>query len=178
MDLKIVSKCIIEQGSDLVVDSAGNRIPAKSVTFCKKRAFVITKDGDINKFAGEEMDVIYQPADQDFNFFKAQVRELDAKRNQSIITSIFRTLTGTRCKNRRRQVTGIPPMPITAGATSPTIIPSMAATLGMPVTIMTPAQKALAAVLDTPAMVEQELSVPETILPVQPATNESQVLHI
>ena len=71
MGLKIASKCFIEQGSDLIVDSAGNRIPAKSVIFCKKRAFVITKDEDINKFTGEEMEVIYQAADEDFNFFKA-----------------------------------------------------------------------------------------------------------
>ena len=80
MDLKIVSKCFIEQGWDLIVDSAGNRIQAKSVIFCKKRAFIITKDGDINKFAGEEMDVIYQAADEYFNFFEAQVRELDAEK--------------------------------------------------------------------------------------------------
>ena len=48
---------------------------------------------------------------------------------------------------------------------------------GMPVTITTPAQEALVTttVLDTPAMVEQDLSVPETVLPVHPATNESQL---
>ena len=60
----------------------------------------------------------------------------------------------------------------------------------MSVTTVTPAQEALAVttVLDTPAIMmpptltapattetEHELSVPETILPVQPATNESQV---
>ena len=27
MDLEIASKCFIEQGSDLTVDSAGNKIP-------------------------------------------------------------------------------------------------------------------------------------------------------
>ena len=177
MDLKIVSKCFIEQGSDLVVDSAGNRIPANSVIFCKKRACIIIKDGDISKFSGEEMDVIYQAADEDFNVFEAQVRELDAEINQSILTGFFRTTTGIRCMTRRRQVTGIPPMPLPPGVASPTIIPSMPTTHGMPVTIMTPAQEALAAtaVLDTPAMVEQELSLPETILPVDPATNESQL---
>ena len=77
MDPKIVGRCFIEQGSDLIVDSTGNRIPAKSVIFCKKRALVIRKDGDI--------DVIYQAADEDFNFFEAQVRELDAERKQSIL---------------------------------------------------------------------------------------------
>ena len=123
------------------------------------------------------MDVIYQAADEDFNFFKAQVRELDAERNQSIITSIFRTITGTRHKTRRRQVTSIPPMPITLGVASPTIIPSVATTPGISVTIMIPAQEALAVrtVLDTSVMVELELSVPETILPVHPARHESQL---
>ena len=69
MDLKIAGKCFTEQGSDLFVDSAGNRISAKSVIFCTKRAFVITKDGDINQFSGEEMHIIYQATDEDFNFF-------------------------------------------------------------------------------------------------------------
>ena len=47
----------------------------------------------------------------------------------------------------------------------------------MAVTITTPAQEDLAAttVLDTPTMVEQELAVPETVLPVHPATNESNL---
>ena len=157
------------------MDSAGNRILAKSVIF-SKRAFIITKDGDINKFAGEEVDVNYQAADKDINFFKAQVWELDAERNQSIITSIFRTITGTRHKTRGRQFTSIPPMPITLGVASPTIIPSVATTQGTSVTIMTLAQEALAAttVLDMPAMAGKELSGPETILPVHSANNESQ----
>ena len=74
-------------------------------------------------------------------------------------------------------------MPLTLGVASPTIIPSMT-TVGIPVTIMTPAQEALAAstVLNTPAMarvateMKHELSVPETVLPVHPSTNESQLL--
>ena len=121
------------------------------------------------------MDVIYQAAHEDFNFSEAQVRELDTEGKQSI-TIIFRDLTGTRYKTRRMQVTSIPPMSITLGVASPTVIPSVATRPGMPVTIMSQAQEALAAttVLDTPAVVEQELSVPETVLPVHPATNESQ----
>ena len=102
MDIKVVSKYFIEEGSNLTVDAAGNRIPAKSVIFCKKRNFIITDDGDIDLFAGGGMDVIYQAADKDFNFLENQVKDLNAERNQSIITSIFRTLTGTRCKTRRR----------------------------------------------------------------------------
>ena len=73
MDLKIAGKCFTEQGSDLTVDSSDNRIPAKLVIFCKKRAFIISEDGDIDKFAGEEINVIYQAVDED-NFFEAQVR--------------------------------------------------------------------------------------------------------
>ena len=134
MDLKIASKCFIEQGLDIIVDSTGNRVPAKSVIFCKKIAFIITEDGDIDKFSGEEMGVIYQAADEDFNFFEAQVRELNAERNESILTINFRTITGRRHKTRRRQVTSIPPMPITPGVAGPTIIPSVATTPGMPVT--------------------------------------------
>ena len=101
MDIKAVSKCFIEQGSDLIVDAAGNRIPAKLVIFCNKRPFIITKDGDIDGFAGEEMDVIYQAVGEDLNFFESHVGELDSEGNQSIITSIFRTLTCTRHMTRR-----------------------------------------------------------------------------
>ena len=66
-------------------------------------------------------------------------------------------------------------MTITLGAASHTIIPSVAATLGMPVTIKSPGQEALAAVPDTRTMVEQGLSVPETALLVTLANNESQL---
>ena len=71
IDLKIVSKCFIEQGLGLIVDAVGNMIIARSVIFCKKRAFIITKGGDIDTFAGEEMGITYQAADEDFNFFEA-----------------------------------------------------------------------------------------------------------
>ena len=106
MDLKIASKCFIEQGLDLIVDSAGKRIPVKSAIFCKKRSFIITEDGDINNFTGEERDVIYQATDEDFNYFEAQVRELDAKRNQSIIASILGSLKvqGTRLEEGKLPV--------------------------------------------------------------------------
>ena len=129
------------------------------------------------------MDVIYQAADENLNFFEADVRDLDAERNQSILTNIFRTITDTRCKTRRRQVSGIPPMPIILGEPSPTIIPSVATTSGMPVPKTTPVQEALATttVLDSPVMapaateMEHKLLIPETILPVHPSTNESQL---
>ena len=85
MDFKIAGKCFIEQGSDLIVDSAGTKIPAKSIIFCKKRAFLTTEDGDIDKFSGVEIDVIYQTSDEDFNIFKTQVMELNAERNPKYI---------------------------------------------------------------------------------------------
>ena len=74
-------------------------------------------------------------------------------------------------------------MPITPGVASPTIVPTVATAPGMPVTSTTPAQEALAAttVLDTQEIVpaaaetEHELSLPETILPIHPSTNENQL---
>ena len=45
------------------------------------------EDGEIIKFSGEEMDVICQASDEDFNFFEAQVRELNTERNERILTS-------------------------------------------------------------------------------------------
>ena len=71
MDLKIAGKCLVEKDSDLIVDSAGSRIPAKSVIVCKQKTFVITKDGHIDRFSGEGMGVIYQATDEDFNFLEA-----------------------------------------------------------------------------------------------------------
>ena len=76
MDLKVAGKCFIEQGSGLVVDKLGNKLPAKSVLFCKMTPFIITEDGDIDKFKGGKIDAIYQADDQYFNFFKEQVKEV------------------------------------------------------------------------------------------------------
>ena len=73
MDLKIVGKCFIEQGSDLIVDAPGNKIPVNLVMFCKNGDFIITEDGDIDKLAGEEMDAICQAADKDFNFLRLRL---------------------------------------------------------------------------------------------------------
>ena len=159
MDIKVVGMCFIEDGSNLIVDAAGNKIPAKSAIIC------INDDGDINLFAGGEMGVIYQAANEDFNFSEDKFKDLNAEGNQSIITSIFLTLTGTRCKTRRRQVTNILPMLITLDAASPTVIPNVAANPGMPVTNANPVQEASTTALNTQAMEEWELSAPETALP-------------
>ena len=65
MYLKIAGKCFIERDSDNIVDSAGNRIPAKSVIVCKQKAFIIAEEGDIDRFSGEVMGLIYQANDKD-----------------------------------------------------------------------------------------------------------------
>ena len=121
--------------------------------------------------------VSYQTADKDFNFLEAQVREIDTERNQSVLTSIFRTLTGTRHRTRRRQVTSIPPTPIILGARGITVIPSVAAILGMPETTVTQTQEVLATTTDlgTPTRVDQEVSMPETTQPARNAKNKSQL---
>ena len=75
--------------SGLVIDEAGNKLLAKSVMFCKITPFIITEEGDIDSFTGGKMEAIYQANDQFFEFFKGQVKELQAERSQSIITSVF-----------------------------------------------------------------------------------------
>ena len=60
--------------------------------------FLITKDGDVDKFEGGKMDAIYLGDDQYFKFFEEQVRELQAEKSQGIITNIFCVLTGSRLK--------------------------------------------------------------------------------
>ena len=41
------------------------------------------------------------------------------ERSQGFITSVYRALTGSRCKTRRRQVNGIPPTPVTTESHTP-----------------------------------------------------------
>ena len=50
--------------------------------------FIITEDGNIDMFEGGKMDAIYQVDDQYLDFFETQVRELQAKKSQGIITSV------------------------------------------------------------------------------------------
>ena len=182
VDLKIASKCFVEKGSGLIVDSAGSRIPVKSVIVSKQKVFIITKDEDIDRYSSEGLGVICQATDEDFNFLEAQVGELDAERNQSVLISIFRSLTDTRDKTTRRQVTCIVLMLVTLGANGPTVIPSVKAIWGMHETIVTQSQEILATTtnLGTPTRVDQEVSVPETAQLTTTANNESQLsaLHL
>ena len=64
----MAGKCFVEKDSGLIVDSVGGRILTKSVIVCKQKAFIITEDGDINRFSGEGMDVIYQATEEDTQF--------------------------------------------------------------------------------------------------------------
>ena len=73
----------------MVIDKVVNRLPAKSILFCKMTPFIVTEDGNVDKFESGKMDATYQADDQYFKFFEEQVRELQAKKSQSIITSIF-----------------------------------------------------------------------------------------
>ena len=65
------------------------------------------------------MHAVYLVDDQHFKFFEEQARELQSKNSQSIITSVFQALTGIRHKERKRQVTTIPPTPVTMGTGTP-----------------------------------------------------------
>ena len=63
------------------------------------------------------MENVYPTDERYFNFLEDQVKELKAEKNQSNSASMFQALTGSRHRTRRRQVTGIPPMPITSEST-------------------------------------------------------------
>ena len=86
---------------------------------CKLTLFVIMKDGDIDFMGGGKMEMVYQADDEYFDFLNQQVKELHMERSQGFITSVFQALTGSRCKTRRRQVTRIPPTPVTLSDSQP-----------------------------------------------------------
>ena len=115
----IAAQCIVEQDIGLVLDMPGNRSPAGSVIMCKLTTFVITKDGDTDYGGGGKMEMVYQANDQYFKFLNQQVKELYMERSQGFITSIFRALTGSRHKTRRKQVAGILTTPVTIRSHTP-----------------------------------------------------------
>ena len=63
--------------------------------------------------------MVYQADNQYFEFLNQQVKELHMERSQGFITSVFRAVTGSICKTRRKQVTGILPMPVTIWSHAP-----------------------------------------------------------
>ena len=87
MDIKATGKCIIKQGSGLV--TTDKSLSTKSFLLCRMTPFIITEDADIDNFTGGKVYAIHQVDDQFFNFFEEEVKELQAGKGQSIITSIF-----------------------------------------------------------------------------------------
>ena len=51
--------------------------------------FIITEYADIDQVQRRKMDAIYQADNQYFNFFKEEIKELQAEKSQGIITSVF-----------------------------------------------------------------------------------------
>ena len=102
MESTISTKCVTEQNTGLVHDMEGNRLPTGSVIMCKLTAFVIMVDGDIDYMGGGKMEMVYHTDDQYFEFLNQQVKELHMERGQGFIKSVFRALTGSRCKTRRK----------------------------------------------------------------------------
>ena len=69
---------------------------------CRLTPFVITKDGNIDYLGGGKMEMVYWADDEYFEFLNQQVKEHHIKKSQGFITSVFRALTGSRHKTRRR----------------------------------------------------------------------------
>ena len=67
MTSTIVAQCIVEQETGLVLDMAGNKLPAGSVIMCKLTAFVITENTDIDYIGGGKIEV-YQADNQYYEF--------------------------------------------------------------------------------------------------------------
>ena len=112
MDFKVVGKHFIEQDSTLIIDEAGNKLPAKSVMFCKMTPFVIIEEGVINNFTGGKMETVHQVHNQFLEFFEGQVKELQVERSQSIITSVLHALVGTPTTAADAQAMAAPPTQI------------------------------------------------------------------
>ena len=68
MESAIAAQCIVEQDTGLVLDMAGNKLPAGSVIMCKLTAFVIMEDSDIDYTGRGKMKMVYQTNDQYFKF--------------------------------------------------------------------------------------------------------------
>ena len=113
MDSSITAQCFVERETGLILDMAGNRLPVGSVIMCKLTPFVIMKDDDIDYMGGGKMEKAYEANYEYFEFLDQQVMEHHMERSQGFIRSVYRALTGSRFKTRRRQVTRIPPTPLT-----------------------------------------------------------------
>ena len=67
------------------------------MVMCQMTPFVITKEGNIDHFTGGKMENIYHVDERYFDFLEEQVKDLKAEKNQNILASMFRALTGSRC---------------------------------------------------------------------------------
>ena len=85
MDSTNAVQCMTEQDTGLVLDMAGNRLPAGSVIMCKLTTFVIIEDIDIDYVGGGKMEMVYQADDQYLKFLNQQVKELHMERSQGFI---------------------------------------------------------------------------------------------
>ena len=81
MDSTIAVQCMVEQDTGLVLDMAGNRLPAGSVIMCKLTAFVIMEDGDIDYIGGGKVEIFFQANDWYFEFLNQQIKELHMERS-------------------------------------------------------------------------------------------------
>ena len=93
MDNTIAAQGMVEQDTGLVLDMAGNRLPAGSVIMCMVTAFVIMEDGDIDYIRGGKIERVYHAKCQYVKFLNHQVKEPHRERSQGFITSIFRPMT-------------------------------------------------------------------------------------
>ena len=87
---------ISEQDTGLVLDMAGDKLPAGSIIMFKLTAFVFTEDVDIDYVGGGKMKMVYEANDWYFKLLHQQVKELHMERSQGFITSIFWALAGNR----------------------------------------------------------------------------------
>ena len=110
MASKVSAQCFIQQETGFLIDESGNKLQAKSVVMCQSIPYMITKEGDIDHFAGDKIENIYHADDRYSDFLEDQVKELKAEKCQNFLGNMFRVLTGSRQRTRHRQLTGIPPM--------------------------------------------------------------------
>ena len=127
MDFKVAEKYIVDHYG-MVVDTEGRKILANTVIFCRIKYFIITEEGDIDCFPRGKTEFVYEADQAFFYFLKEQVRELQEEKTQSVITCVFKVLTGTKQKTQGRQVTGILPTTVMPGIYSPTTVAETLAT--------------------------------------------------
>ena len=87
MECTIAAQCIVEQDTGLVLDMAGNKLPAGSVIMCKLTVFVFMENSYIDYIGGGNMEMVYQADNWYLKFLHQQVKKLHMERSQGFITS-------------------------------------------------------------------------------------------